>query len=201
MALKKAQIRPSLSEKRHLTLDFLEASVMQGSEVNITPVKHTEITPLSGEKFIYLPTIHTYITFTERPSVKLLKAYGWYREDAEIQPVVAFIPTHLLHDKVTDEVVNFIKLEGNEFQQLVQSGESQNYVLKPLRILRGTLIDIFYDFAPDAINKYYIADVKIDTISLNYVANLMPYKYDKDPEGEPTYNTPELSVDTRHTKL
>lgn len=201
MALQRAQVRPNLQEKRHMTLDFLEASVMQGSEVNITPVKSTEITPLSEEKFTYLPTVNTYITFNERPSVKLLKSYGWYREDAEIQPIVAYIPTHLLHSKETNEVVNFLQLTGNEYQDLVKTGESENYILKPLRVVRGTTIDIFYDFAPYAVNKFYVTDVKVDTISINYVANLMPYKYDKEPEGEETYNTPELSVDTRQNKL
>lgn len=208
MALKKAQIRPELSEKRQLTLDFLEASVMQGSEVIITPVKNTEITDLSGEIFTYYPSINTYITFDERPSVKLLRAYGWFREDADIQPIIAFIPSHLLYSKREDEsepkpedIANFIKLDGNEFQSIVKTGESENYILKPLRILRGTIIDILYDFAPDASNKFYVTDVKIDTISLNYVANLMPYRYDKEPEGEEDYNTPELSIDTRDSKL
>lgn len=208
VAVKQAQIRPDLREKRQLTLDFLEASVMQGSEVDITPVIHSNITDLSGEEFTYLPSINTYITFSERPSVKLLRQYGWFREDAEIQPIVAFMPTHLLYKKREDgnaleptDVVNFLKLEGDEYQDLVNTGESQNYVLKPLRILRGTIVDIHYDFLPDNTNKFYVTDVKVDTVSINYVANLMPYKYDKALEGDQDYNTPQLSVNTRDNKF
>lgn len=208
MALQKAQIRPQLNEKRQLTLDFLEASVMQGSEVEITPVTDTEITELSGENFEYGPSVKTFITFDERPSVKLLRSYGWYREDAEIQPIIAYIPTHLLYNKREDnntptpsDIANFLKLEGNEYQALVNVGESENYILLPLRVVRGTLVDIYYDFLPDKVNKFYAVDVKVDTVSINYVVNLMPYRHDKEPEGRPESSTPRLDIDTRKEKL
>jgi len=50
-------------------------------------------------------------------------------------------------------------------------------------------------------NLFYVTDVKVDTISINYVANLMPYKYDNPNEGEPDSNIVEFRGDTRDAGL
>lgn len=53
MALRQAKIQPTLEEKRYITLQFLEAAFMSGSEVNITPVEAYGLSDLSGERFTY----------------------------------------------------------------------------------------------------------------------------------------------------
>jgi hypothetical protein len=182
MALRQAKIQPTLEEKRYITLQFLEAAYMSGSEVNITAVDSYGLSTLSGERFTYEDPVNTYDIFDERPTPKLLQKYGWFRENAEQIPIVAYIPTHLLYSKSTNQVINEIVLDGTESQELIQYGESTNYELKELKIIRGTILDIYYDFAPTALNKFYVADVKTDLVSINYVANLVPYKNDKSSE-------------------
>ena len=194
-----SRILPSLDEKRYYTLNFLESAVMGGSPVDITTVVNKDITDLSGEKFTYSSTkLSTYIIFDERPKVNLLKTLGWYREDGPV-PVLAYIPTHLLYKKeivevepevfeTTYTVANYDVLNGTELKQLVKTGESDNFKLVPLKIIRGTLIDIKYDFLPKLANgdddplgitnRFFAADSKVDTVSMNYIVNLMPYRYD-----------------------
>ena len=199
MALRTAKILPTLEEKRYITLQFLEAAYMSGNEVNISQVESYGITTLSGERFTYKEPVNTYVIFNERPRPHLLQKYGWFREDAEIIPVVAYLPTHLLYDKVTGEVVNEVLLDGDQTHDLVQHGESSDYILKDLKITRGALIDIFYDFNPEKENRFYVADVKTDLVSINYVANLVPFKNDKaseTPEDASKSNQPHLNTKT-----
>jgi hypothetical protein len=80
-------------------------------------------------------------------------------------------------------------LNGEVMQDLVKTGDSDEYILKELKITRGAILDVFYDFAPDKLNKFYVADVKTDLVSINYIANLVPYKYDADKEAEEDQNT------------
>jgi hypothetical protein len=180
LAIRQAKVQPTIEEKRYNLIQFLEAAFMQGNEVNLHTVKDYKISKLSGEAFEYNEPINTYIIYHERPKVNLLKTMGWYREDDENKPQIAEIPTWLLKDKQTGEVVNEVLLEADEFQQLVKTGESQNYILEPLEIKRGTLLDIVYDFMPTNVNRFYVTDVHIDTVSINYMALIMPYKYDLD---------------------
>lgn len=213
MALRQAKVQPTVQEKRYITLQFLESAYMSGNRVIITPVDTYDLTVLSGEVFTYKDPVETYIIYDERPKVGLLKKFGWFREDVEELPQIAYIPTHLLYNKVTDEIVNEVLLFGDEMQDLIKFGESDTYELKPLEIKRGTLIDVFFDFAPDArttaanydgeinpfnrpiesstvINRFYITDPKMDTVSINYICKLMPYKYDaaKEFDEEGTEN-------------
>lgn len=197
MALRQAKIQPALNEKRYITLQFLEAAFMSGNRVIITPVDTKALSVLSKETFTYKSSIETYIIYDERPKVSLLKKLGWFREDAEELPQIAIIPTHLLYDKKTGKVVNELLLQGQEFQDLVVKGESENYELRPLEIKRGTFIDVFYDFAPETsepnpeltkgfyfkqdestvINRFYVTESRIDTVSINYTCKLMSWKY------------------------
>lgn len=188
MALRQAKIQPTVEEKRYITLQFLESAFMSGSAVSITPVNTYNLTDLSGETFTYLDKVNTFVIFDERPKVNLLKSLGWFREDAEVAPILAYIPTHLLYSKETDKVVNELLLDGTETQDLVKTGESANYELKELKITRGALVDIFYDFINENNNRFYVADVKVDLISINYIANLVPYKYDATKEGTEEQN-------------
>lgn len=188
MALRQAKIQPSIQEKNYLTIQMLEAGYMQGSKVDITPVDEYNLTSLSGEQFTYKEPVETYIIYDERPKVQVLKKFGWYREDEENLPQLAYIPTHLIYNKTTGEVVNELALDGKEYADLVQNGVSDNYELKPLKIIRGTLIDVYYDFLPNAKNRFYVVDVHIDTVSINYTCRLMPYKFDKAKEGTEEQN-------------
>jgi hypothetical protein len=188
MALAQAKIQPTLEEKRYITLQFLEAAYMSGSEVNIKTVDSYGLTTLSGEYFTYDDPLNIYVIFDERPTPKLLQKYGWFREGLETLPIVAYIPTHLLYSKSTNGVINEVLLDGNDMQDLVQYGESANYELRDLKVIRGTILEIFYDFSPEALNKFYVADVKVDLVSINYVVNLVPYKNDKTSETEDDAN-------------
>lgn len=238
MALKYAKVQPTVQEKRYITLQFLEAAYVSGNRVIITPVDTYNLSTLSEEQYTYKDPVETYIIYDERPKVGLLKKFGWFREDEENLPQIAFIPTHLLYDRITGEVVNEVLLEGKEMQQLVQTGESDNYELLPLEIKRGTLIDVFFDFAPDSqagsetlnagefsdirdrqldagsfsegtidgpelngfiqaednpfdrpidssyvLNRFYVTEPRIDTVSINYTCKLMAYKYDAPKEA------------------
>lgn len=199
MALRQAKILPTVEEKRYITLQFLEAAFVSGNEVNITQVEGYGLTTLSGERYTFKAPVNTYVIFDERPKPSLLQRYGWFRENAEVIPIVAYMPTHLLYDKSTGQVVNELLLNGKETSDLVKTGVSQNYELKELKITRGAVIDIFYDFNPDKLNKFYVADVKTDLISINYVANLVPFKYDmpsESPEDASKANQPYLNVKT-----
>lgn len=276
MALRAAKIQPTLKEKRYITLQFLEAAFMSGNRVIITPVDTMMLTSLSEEQFTYSDPIETYIIYTERPSVSLLKSHGWYREDQENVPQVAQIPTHLLYrkygwdtgitialvepelpidgdiwfdinskvlhsylnnewteqeieteeydpesigelyynlinnklhtSKVGGRVVNEVLLNGSEMSALIENGESDQYVMQPLTIKRGTMIDVFFDFAPEQAgpeaeedyyfkmdhsttkNRFYVVVPHIDTVSINYVCKLMAYKYDAAKEAEESQN-------------
>lgn len=208
MALPQAKIQPTIEEKRLLTLKFLEASVMQGSKVTITPVDKLDISKLSGESASYLEPIDTYITFDDRPSVKLLRSYGWYREDQEILPIVAYIPTHLLYHRKpgqievkAKDIANYTLLQNEDYQDLVKHGESEDYALKYLPIKRLTIVDIYYDYLPDVKNTFYVADVKVDLIATNYVVNLMPYRFEAEPEGDKDSNTPLFKTDIRNVTI
>jgi uncharacterized repeat protein (TIGR02543 family) len=182
------QIQPTLIEKRYATIQFLEAAYMSGNHVNISQVDTYSLTALSGEQFTYKAPINSYIIYDERPKVSILKTYGWYREDDENLPQLAYVPTHLLYDKTTGEVINDLVITGSEYHTLTSTGESEHYILRPLKIIRGTLIDVFFDFMPDAINRFYVVDVRLDTVSINYVCRLMPYKYVAPNEGEEGQN-------------
>lgn len=111
MALPQARITPTLKEKRYNTLNFLEASVMGGNKVRISQVENHDITELSGELFTYKEPIETYITFNQRPGVQLLRKYGWYRDDQEVLPIIAYIPTHLLYDR--DKLIKHTRYINN----------------------------------------------------------------------------------------
>lgn len=204
MALRRAKIEPTIEEKRYITLQFLEGAYMSGSRTNITPVKAYGLTDLSGEQFVYDKPVSTYVIFDERPKPFLLQKLGWYREDAEVVPIIAYIATHLLYNKATGEVVNEVLLNGDEMRLLVKTGESENYELKDLKIIRGTLVDIYYDFVDKKDNRFYVADVKTDLVSINHVARLVPYKYDKKgeaPEGTNKSNNKFLNIDTEEMGL
>lgn len=85
-------------------------------------------------------------------------------------------------------VTNYDVLSGKELKDLVKEGESENFILSPLKIIRGTLVDIKYDFLPKmpdgsddpmgVTNRFFVADSKVDLVSMNYIASLMPYRYD-----------------------
>lgn len=222
MARKQARILPTIEEKRYYTLQFLEAAVVGGSEVKITPVETHDLTELSSELFTYNTdkAINTYIIFDERPKPQLLKTLGWYRED-EV-PIIAYAPTHILREAevVTEpelsitkgQELNYYVLDNTDITQLVHEGytnkEDSNYVLDPLQLIRGTKIDIFYDFLPKVINPenpsgdliddpkgkvntFFVTEAKVDVVSLNYVLKLMPFRYniekaelEIDPEEE-----------------
>jgi hypothetical protein len=204
LALRQAKIEPTVEEKRYITLQFLEAAFMSGSSTTITPVKAYGLTELSGERFVYDQPVETYVIFDERPKPFLLQKLGWYREDAETVPIVAYIATHLLYDKSTDDVVNEVLLDGNEMQLLVKTGESENYILKELKVIRGTLVDIYYDFIDKKDNRFYVADVKTDLVSINYVARLVPFKEDKEseaPEDGNKSNSKYLNIKTEDLGL
>jgi len=188
MALGQAKIQPTITEKRYMTIQFLEAAFVSGNRVQITPVTNYNVTNLSGEQFTYGTPIETYIIYDDRPKVSLLKSLGWYREDDSIKPQIAQIATHLIYRKSDNTVINELLLVGDEFQQLVQTGESASYILKPLQIARGTLIDVYYDFAPTKINRFYVVEPKLDTVSINYTCNIMPYKYQEAPKGTEEQN-------------
>lgn len=205
-----SRVVPNLQEKRYYTLNLIESAVAHGSEVVINTVKKKELTALSSEEFTYNDdNLDTYIIFDERPKINLLKTLGWFREDGEA-PILAYIPTHFLF-KITEEnseeiatIDNYKVISGDPFKEIVHNGETNDkkYKLKPVIITRGTLIDIKYDFLPKVIingelkddprgttNRFFVTDVKVDPVSLNYIANLMPYRYSvekrdiKDEEG------------------
>lgn len=211
MALKRAKVQPTVQEKRYITLQFLESAYMSGNRVIVTPVNTYKLTVLSGEVFTYKDPVETYMIYDERPKVGLLKKFGWFREDAEELPQIAYIPTHLLYNKLTNTVVNEVLLEGAEIKELVETGESDTYELRPLEIKRGTLLDVFFDFSPEArtatetydgnispfdrpidsstaLNRFYVTDPKIDTVSINYTCKLMAYKYDAAKEATEDQN-------------
>jgi hypothetical protein len=309
MALRRAKIQPTLQEKRYITLQLLESAYMSGNRVLIHPVSSYSLSTLAKENFTYEDPVETYIIYDERPKVHLLKKLGWFREDEENLPQIAYIPTHLLYSKygwdngsevslgeVTSptlgdrwynslegllytydgsswddgvevpieryipssvgeyyidplestiytsiakkDIVNEVLLEGDEFQDLVEQGESTSYKLEELKIKRGTLIDVFYDFAPDVddtgeydlgefnsdqdslidagefgepqptqidlnkdrnpydfpidqsvtINRFYVTESRMDTVSINYTCKLMAYKYQAEGEAEEDQN-------------
>ena len=277
MALRQAKIQPTLQEKRYITLQFLEAAYVSGNRVIITPVDTYDLSTLSAESFTYKDPIETYIIYDERPRIGLLKKFGWFREDQENLPQIAFIPTHLLYERFvwndgeyintteptspeegdlwfdetedklyaytsgarhfvksipTEEpetldslgmewfdeeedklyttmpgpVVNEVLLNGQEMKDLVETGVSDRYELRPLEIKRGTLVDVFFDFAPaqelpepdgpydfamdnsGVINRFYVTEPRIDTVSINYTCKLMAYKYDAEKESDEDQN-------------
>lgn len=207
MAIKKSQAIQTLAEKRYYTINFLEAAVQHGSEVDITPTDNYNISELNAESFTYFDKVNTYVLFDDRPKVSLLQRLGWYREDLETAPIIAYIPTHLIYNKVAlgtiDEedyipegsVINFLLLKGKEFADLVKYGETDTYELKEIIPKRGTLIDIKYDFI-DKEARFFVVDYKIDTISLNYVAYLQPYKHKQDDEGTEKTTYPTINFDS-----
>jgi len=150
MAKASARILPSIEEKRYVTLQFLEGAFISGTRVRITPVKTYTISDLSKETYTYDTPVDCYIIYNERPKVSLLKQHGWYRDNQEGPlPQIAQIATHLLYTKGDVSIpVHDVQLLGNNMRALVKTGQSDNYILKPLVIKRGTLIDVFYDFAP-----------------------------------------------------
>lgn len=207
MALRQAKATPTIEEKRMMTLDFLEASYMHGNKVAIHTVDDYDVSILNAEDYKYNEPVETYIIFDDRPKVQLLKKLGWYREDDEIKPSLAYIPTHLLWETIQDleietkQVANEIKLENKDYQELVKHGKHGSLSLEFLKVIRGTLVDIFYDFMPDTINRFYISEVRVDTVSINYVVKLVPYKYDATPQGDADGNTPLLNIKTEDAYL
>jgi len=210
-----ARIIPNLQEKRYYTLNLIESAIISGSKVQIREVDKSKwtylnednvevykpLTDLSSEIFYYKKdpdnqnkdlVINTYIIFDERPKVHLLKSLGWFKEDG-VAPILAYIPTHLIYNKDNEEVNNYEVFSGVNFKQLIIEGETPDHKLKPLEIIRGTLIDIDYDFLPKLANgeadplgtttRFFVADVKVDTVSLNYIANLMPYRFPLERTG------------------
>lgn len=177
------KVQPQVNEKYNITLQFLESAFINGNDVIITQVDNYELTELAGEKFTYKEPFNAYIIYDERPSVYLLKNLGWYREGNE-NPSIAYISTHVLKDKRTGEIIWGEVIDGQDYQLLVKQGESQNYKLEPIKIIRGTLIDVFYDFLPESRNRFYVTEVKVDTVSINYIVSLKPYKHIVGPEYE-----------------
>lgn len=210
-----SRIVPNLQEKRYYTLNLIESAVMSGSKVYIREVdrdkwKHIEnneevykpLTELSSEIFYYRKdpdnltedlVVETYIIFDDRPKINLLKTLGWFKEDGTA-PLLAYIPTHLIYNINGKEVNNYDIFAGIDFKRLIKEGQTDKYEFRPLEIIRGTLVDIEYDFLPKLIDgkddplgittRFFVADVKVDPISLNYVANLMPYRFPLERTGE-----------------
>lgn len=206
MALRNAQITQSLNEKRYNTLLLLEASYVSGNKVRITPVKNYDLTDLSSEVFEYDTPITTFIILNERPKVDLLKRMGWYRENVET-PMIATIPTHLLYNKETGLPTLDVMISGTELKDIVNTGETSNeapavnYELRPIKINRGTLIDIFYDFLSEdearAENRFMVGRSFVDTVSLFYTVELVPYKYpsEANPAADSNSNTKFINFD------
>jgi len=213
MALKAAKVTQTLNEKRYNTLNLLEASFQHGSETNIYPVLNADISDLGAETFEYNMNnpVNTYVIFNERPKPYLLQKYGWYKEGTEIIPILAYIPTHLLYNKVvtgepgeevtTYTIANETALLGDEVLEIVTTGESDDHILQHLKITRGAIIDIKYDFLSynnmdERISRFYVVDAKVDLVSLNYIANLMPYKYKLPDEGAEDSNFKKINYDS-----
>ena len=204
MALNRAKIRPTIEEKRYITLQFLEGAYMSGSRAKVTPVKAYGLTNLSGEQFVYGETVDIYLIFDERPKPYLLQKLGWYRENPDQVPLISYLPTHLLYNKSTGEVVNEVLLEGDDFHALVKDGESDDYELKELKVIRGTKVDVYYDFMEESWNSFYVADVNTDLESINYVARLVPFKVDSEgqaPEDSNKSNNQFLNIKTEDAGL
>lgn len=187
-------------EKNYYTLQLLESSFMLGSEVFITQVKEYSLDYKSGESFSFYPTLHTFIIFDEKPKVSLLQQFGWYREN-QTSPIIAYIPTHLLFNKETNQVVNDKLIFGTRFKNILLDTD-ETYELRPIKITRGAIIDIVYDFINKTDNKFYVTEVFVDTISLQYIANLIPYKHELDsiaPEDDKNIN--KINFDSSKTIL
>lgn len=194
MAKKKAQLRQTLHEKYYYTLQFLESAFMLGSEVDVTPVVEYSLGYKSGERFRYGKSVNTYIIFNERPKVNLLQRLGWYREGQDA-PILAYIPTHLLYEKESGSIVNETSLYNRKFKSIIRD-EDEEFELRPLRITRGAILDIKYDFVDKPDSKFYVAESKIDTVSLQYIARLVPYKHVEARQDTDDINITHLNFDT-----
>ena len=207
MATRKAQIVPTLKEKRYYTIQFLEAATVGGSPTLIRTVESYSLSRLSKEQItLSEEKLPVHVIFEERPKPSLLQRLGWEKEKIG-NAILAYIPTHILRNIETGEVENYYFLKNKDIKLLVEventpdgainacdiynpdgtprvPDEACKYYLEPLKITRGALIDIQYDFVPKGTKEsmFYVTDVQVDLVSLNYIAALMPYKYDIDPE-------------------
>ena len=158
MALRRAKILPTVQEKRHITLNFLEAAYMSGTRVVITPVTDYSLSTLSGESFEYGDSIETWIIYDERPKVSLLKRLGWYREDDEHLPQIAHIPTHLLYRKYGWSIGNSVE----ESEPQTQPVDGDKWADVPNKILNIYEVDQWVQYpmpteyyAPTAVSQYF----------------------------------------------
>lgn len=146
MAIAAAKITQSLKEKRYNTLNIIESAFMQGSEVNIFPVTEQSMSELGAERFVndMENPLNTYVIFDERPKPQLLQRYGWYRENSDNVPILAYIPTHLLYQKslvgngdLTLEYGEYILPFDNTYDSTIITSHS-----RLLRKVDGEYVDI-----------------------------------------------------------
>ena len=108
------------------------------------------------------------------------------------QCVLGEITTYFDLD-ILGDATNYYALKNLDITQLVNTGKTDSLILDELPIIRGTKIDISYDFLPDiknpldplghsiedikgTTNSFFVADVRVDTVSLNYIVKLVPFQ-------------------------
>lgn len=122
-------------------------------------------------------------------------AFAEHQYISERFPIAKLIDKISTYEEVltTGQVVNYYALQNLDVTKLVQTGRTDDYILDELPIIRGTKLDIEYDFLPDVlnpldpmggrirdmkgvVNSFFVTDVKVDLVSLNYIASLIPYQ-------------------------
>jgi hypothetical protein len=111
-------------------------------------------------KYTYKDAVTAHVMWYDSPEIRVLKGLGWYSEDSESLPILAYVPRQSEDNSTTYDV------------------------------REGALIEIGYSttlIAPTT-TKFEISRVKSNGVTnLFYICQLVPYREDT-PEEDPTPN-------------
>lgn len=170
---------------RDLTRPFPDSFIVfEDDEVKFDPVEK-ELT-YKGDNEWHLTRIISYLD--EDAFVEYEHINTGYAFQCALGEITTCFETDILGD-----VANYYTLQNLDITELVNTGKTDSLILDELPIIRGTKIDVSYDFLPDVknpldpfgskvkdlkgtTNSFFVSAVRVDTVSLNYIVKLVPFQ-------------------------
>ena len=110
---------PNIDELEYLRDQFVEATTLHGRLADFYQIDHIKWKNTDSD-IIYKDPVKVSYTLEANPSHKLISRYGWFVNEQEPLPVIAYITFHDINNKPIQieehcliDIISFISIDGN----------------------------------------------------------------------------------------
>lgn len=110
---------PSIDELSFLREQFVEATTLHGRIADFYQIDHIKWKNTDSD-VIYLEPVKVSFTLDANPSIKTISRYGWFKEDQEALPILAYITFTDVDNKPIQieeqcliDIISMIDIAGN----------------------------------------------------------------------------------------